>query len=143
MAIKTIIVVGAELAIRKEGIAAGVITPGHLVQGPDTDIVVHAGAALTAQKAFAMENEVVGGEIGTNYADNDTVLIAVMPPGSVVYAIADGTGVTAEDFVESNGDGTLQVVATSAATADTARNSLIGKALDTAGPGVRFRCEIY
>lgn len=143
MAIKTIIVVGAEFAIRKEGIAAGVVTPGHLVQGPDTDIVVHATAAATAQKAFAMENEVVGGEIGTDYADNDTILYAVVPPGAIVFAIADSGGVTAEDFVESAGDGTLRLVATQAATPDTERNSVIGKALDTAAAGVRFRCEIY
>ncbi len=143
MAIKTIVVVGMDLCIRKEGIAAGVITPGHLVQGPDTDVIVHAGAGLTAQKAFAMENEVVGWDIDHDYADNDTVLYVVCPPGSIVWAIADGTGVTAEDFVESEGDGTMRVVATSAATADTARNSVIGKALDTAAADARFRLEVY
>ncbi len=143
MAIKTIIVVGAEFAIRKEGIAAGVITPGHLVQGPDTDIIVHANTGETAQKSFAMENEVVGGAIDDDYADNDTVLYAVLPPGSIVYAIADAGGVTAEDFVDSAGLGTLKTVATVAATDDTLRNSVIGKALDTAAAGLRFRCEIY
>ena len=143
MAIKTIIVVGAEQAIRKEGIAAGVITPGHLIQGPAGDLIVHAAAGETAQKAFALENEVVGGDISTDYADNDTVLYAVMPPGSIVYAIADGAGVTAEDFVESSGDGTMLVVAAHAATTDAERNSVIGKALDTAAADARFRLEIY
>ncbi|MEE8599209.1 MAG: hypothetical protein V3S69_06855, partial [Dehalococcoidales bacterium] len=75
--------------------------------------------------------------------DNDTVLYAVCPPGAIVFAIADGTGVTAEDIVESNGDGTMQVQAASAATAEVARGSVVGKALDTAGPGARFRLEIY
>lgn len=143
MAIKTIIVVGAEFAIRKEGIAAGVITPGHLIQGPATDLIVHASATENAQKAFALENEVVGGDINANYADNDTVLYAVLPPGSIVYAIADGVGVTAEDLVVSNGDGTMLVLATAAATTDLERNSIIGKALDTAGAGLRFRLEVY
>ncbi|KKK77738.1 hypothetical protein LCGC14_2850570 [marine sediment metagenome] len=143
MAIKTILVVGAELSIRKEGIAGAAVTPGHLVQGPASAIIVHAGAGLSAQKSFAVENEVVGNPISEDYAANDTLLYAVCPPGSIVYAIAAAAGVTAEDFVESTGDGTLRTVATSAATADTARNSVIGKALDTAGAGVRFRCEIY
>lgn len=142
MAIKTIIVVGAEFAIRKEGIAAGVITPGHLIQGPATDLVVHASAAQNAQSAFAMENEVVGGDIDADYADNDTVLYAVVQRGSIVYALADGTGVTAQDLVESNGDGTLQVLSAIASTDETQLNRLVGRALDTAGPGVRFRCEI-
>jgi hypothetical protein len=143
MAIKTIIVVGAEQCIRKEGIAAGVITPGHLIQGPATDLIVHADAGETAQKAFAVENEVVGKGIGDDYADNDTVLYAVMPPGSIVYAIADGSGVTAEDYVESSGDGTMLTVAAAAATADVERNSIIGKALDTAAADARFRLEVY
>ncbi len=143
MAIKTIIVVGAELAIRKEGIAAGVITPGHLVQGPASDVVVHANATDTALKAFAVENEVVGGGIDDDYADNDTVLWAVLPPGAIVYAIAGTGGVTAEDWVDSLGDGRLGTVVTDAATDDTQRGSIIGKALDTATVGLRFRCEIH
>ena len=142
MAIKTIIVVGAEFAIRKEGIAGGVVTPGHLVQGPATAIIVHAVAAGTAAKKFAMENEVVGGEIGTDYAANDTILLAVVPPGSIVFAIAEAAGVTAEDIVESAGDGTLRVQAASAATAEASRASVVGRAIDTAAGGVRFRCEI-
>lgn len=143
MAIKTILVVGAELCIRKEGIAGGAVTPGHLVQGPVTAVIVHANAGYTAQKSFAVENEVVGNPISEAYANLDTILYAVCPPGSIVYAIASGAGVTAEDYVESTGDGTLQTVPTEAATPDTARNSVVGKALDTAAAGIRFRCEIY
>lgn len=143
MAIKKVIVLGEELCVRREGIAAAAITPGHLIQGPDTDLIVHAGAGLNAIKKFAIENEVVGGGLGTNYADNDTVLYAVMPPGSIVYAIADGAGVTAEDEVESSGDGTFRTAATDSATDDTQRDSLVGKAIDTAGAGVRFRLEVY
>ena len=143
MAIKTILVVGMDLCIRKEGIAAGVITPGHLIQGPATDLVVHANAGEVTQISFAVENEVVGGDISAEYADNDTVLYAVCPPGAVVYAIADGSGVTAEDFVESSGDGTMLVLAAHAATDDTERNSLVGKALDTAAADLRFRLEVY
>ncbi len=143
MAIKTIIVVGAELAIRKEGIAGGAVTPGHLVQGPASAIVVHANATDTAMKTFAVENEVVGGEIDTAYAANDTILLATLPPGAVVYAIAGVGGVTAEDFVDSLGDGRLGTVVTDVATDDTQRGAIVGKALDTATVGLRFRCEIH
>ncbi len=143
MAIKKIIVLGEELCIRSEGIAAGAITPGHLVQGPAGDIVVHANATDTALKKFAVENEVVGGDIDTAYADNDTVLMASMPPGSIVYAIAGTGGVTAESFVDSLGDGRLGDVVTDAATDDTQRGAIIGKAMETATVGNRFRCEIH
>ena len=143
MAIKKIIVLGEELCIRTEGIAAGAITPGHLVQGPSTDVVVHANATDTALKKFAVENEVVGGGIDDAYADNDTVLMASMPPGSIVYAIAGVGGVTAEDWVDSLGDGRLGTVVTDAATDDTQRGAIVGKAIDTATVGLRFRCEIH
>jgi hypothetical protein len=143
MAIKTILVVGAELSIRKEGIAGGTVTPGHLVQGPASAIIVHAVASGNAAKKFAVENEVVGKGIDDDYAANDTILLAVCPPGSIVYAIAAAAGVTAEDIVESTGDGTLQVQAASAATDAVERAGVIGRAIDTAGAGVRFRCEIF
>ena len=143
MAVKKIILVGEDLCIRKEGIAGGTVTPGHLVQGPDTAVIVHGTAAGTAQKAFCYEREMTGDGIDTDYAANDTIMWAVCPPGTVVWAIADGTGVTAEDFVESNGDGTMQVVATSASTADTSRNAVVGKALTTAAADARFKLEVY
>ena len=142
MAIKKVIVRGEDLCIRKEGIAGGAISPGHLVEGPSSAVVVHATAAGNAQKAFAYENEVVGNGLDDDYAANDTVLIAVAPAGAIVYAIADAGGVTAEDIVESAGDGTLRTQAASAATSEAQRASVIGKALDTAGAGARFRCEI-
>ena len=143
MAIKTITVLGSDLVVRREGIAAGVITPGHLIQGPDTDLIVHAGAAGTTLAKFAVENDVVGGDIDDDYADNDTVLYGVFPAGSIAYVLADGTGVTAEDIVESNGDGTFQVQAASASTDQGERASVVGKAMDTAGPDARFRLEIF
>ncbi len=143
MAVKTITVLGARSVIRSEGIAGGAITPGHLVEGPATAIIVHNSAGLNAQKKFALENEVVGGDIDDAYASADTVLLGTFPPGSIVLAIADGVGVTAEDDVESNGDGTLRVAAADAATDTAQRESLVGKAMETAAAGIRFRCELY
>jgi len=143
MAIKKVLVLGEDLCVRREGIAAGAISPGHLIEGPDTDLVVHATAAENALPKFAIENEVVGGGLGTDYADNDTVLYAVCPPGTIVYAIADGTGLTAEDLVESNGDGTFQVLSTIASTSQDQLRRLVGKAIDTAAADARFRLEIW
>ncbi len=142
MAIKKIVVLGEELCIRTEGIAGGVVTPGHLVEGPATAIVVHASATLTAAKKFAYENELVGGQIDDDYASADTILLVTCPPGSIVYALAGVGGVTAEAFVDSLGDGRLGDVVTDAATDDTQRASVVGKAMDTAIAGARFRCEI-
>ncbi len=50
---------------------------------------------------------------------------------------------TAEDFVDSLGDGRLGTVVTDATTDDTQRGAIVGKALDTATVGLRFRCEIH
>ncbi len=142
MARKTIILKGKDLVIFKEGYAGATITPGHLIEGLPASLVVHNSAAATAVPMFAVEREVTGDEIGDDYLVNETVMYGVCPPGVEVWAIADGTGVTAGDWVESNGDGTFQLVATSAATADTARHSVVGRALTTAAANARFVLEV-
>ena len=143
MAYRTVIVKGKDRCIFKEGVAGGTITPGHLLQGLPAALLVHANAAYTALAMFAVENEWLGEEIGEDYLVTEKVFYAVCPAGTEVAAIADGTGVTAGDYVESNGDGTFQVVATSAATADTARHSLVGRALTTAAADARFTLEVF
>lgn len=143
MAIKTITVLGNDLVVRREGLAAGVVTPGHLIQGPDTDLIVHAVAGGTMVPKFAVENDIVGNGIDDDYADNDTLLYGVFPAGSKVYAIAGTGGVTAEDIVESEGDGRLITVVTDTATDDTERHSTVGKALTTATVGNRFVLEVF
>lgn len=143
MAYRTVIVKGADRCIFKEGVAAGAITPGHLLQGLPAALVVHATAAGTAWPMFAFENELEGEEISDAYASTESVRYFIAPPGTEVAAIADGTGVTAGDIVESNGDGTFQVQAVAAATANTARNSVVGRALTTAGAGARFTLEVF
>ncbi len=143
MAHRTISVKGKDRVIFKEGIAGGVITPGHLLQGLPAALVVHAVAGGTALAMFAVELSLAGAQIDDDYADSDTVLYGVFPPGSEVYAIADGTGVTAGDIVESNGDGTFQVQASDAATDEGERHSVVGRALTTGGVGARFVLEVY
>ena len=60
MAIKTITVLGNDLVVRREGIAASIITPGHLLDGADAALAEHAVSAGTAVRKFAVENDVVG-----------------------------------------------------------------------------------
>lgn len=142
MTVKTITLKGNDLVIRKEAIADAAITPGMLLELTATGVKKHAGAGLNAQKMFAVENEVVGDGIDDDYATNDTVLYGIFPPGSEVFAIAGAAGVTALDYVESDGLGGLDDLTTSAATADTARNSVVGFALTTAAAGDRFKLEV-
>ncbi len=146
MAIKTITILGNDLVVRREGIAASIITPGHLLEGPDSALAEHSGSGLTAVPKFAVENDVVGKGIGDDYAAADTVLYGVFPPGTKVWALAGTGGVTAEDIVESDGGtipGALRVQTTDAATDDTQRNSVVGKAVTTASVGDRFVLEVY
>ena len=146
MAIKTITVLGNDLVVRREGIAASIITPGHLLEGPDAALAEHSVAAGTAVRKFAVENDIVGNGIDDDYAAADTVLYGVFPAGTKVYAIAGTGGVTAEDIVESDGGtipGALRTQAASAATAQSSRNSVVGKALTTATVGLRFVLEVF
>ncbi len=140
---RTICVKGKERVIFKEGIAGAAITPGHLLQGLPAALIVHAVAGGTALAMFAVERGWIGEEIGDAYITSDTVVYGVFPPGSEVYAIADGAGVTAGDIIESNGDGTLQTQANDAATSQDERHSVVGRALTTAGAGARFTLEVF
>ncbi len=143
MAFRTIVTKGKDRCIFKEGFAGEILTPGHLLQGLPADLLKHAVAAGTAIAMFAVENELAGKEIGDTYADLEGVRYVIAPPGTEIAAIADGTGVTAGDIVESNGDGTFQVQAASAATAQGSRHSVVGRALTTAAADARFTLEVF
>lgn len=148
MAVKTIVLRGN--GIRKERQAGGAITPGHLVAlNSSNKVVVHPTAADTAQKAFAVENDLIGNDIDTAYAADDTVLYEILPKGSEVYAfvVAGGAAIVIGDKLESAGNGTLRKVATDAATDDTERQSIVAialEAVDNSGGGsaVRIKVEV-
>lgn len=98
------------LGIRKEREAVTAISPGHLVEvASATTIQVHSSAAGIAQKAFAVEMEVIGNDLNTAYAAQDWVLYEVLPQGAEVQAkVAAGlAALTAGTLVASAGDGTL------------------------------------
>lgn len=148
MTVKTIVLKGA--GIRKEGKAGGAITPGHLVaRNSSNRIVVHPTAADTAQKAFALENELAGKGIDTAYANNDQVFFEILPPGAEVNALvaAGASAIVVGDKLESAGNGTLRKVATDSATDDTERQSIVAialEAVDNSGGGsaVRIKVEV-
>ena len=95
--------------VRKEGVAGGAITPGHLVKNFASNIVVHAAAGGNTRKAFALENDLVGDGIDTAYASDDTVQIGIPGRGAEVYAwLKNAENVAAGDPLESAGDGSLQ-----------------------------------
>jgi hypothetical protein len=147
---KTVVLKGR--GIRKEFTAdAAGILPGMLIKRIATSgkCAVHATAAGNAVKMFAVENEVVGGDIDDAYLDEDNVLAEVMQPGSEVYAFlpANAAAVVIGDYLESDGTGRLRKAVTDAATDDTQRVSVVATALEAIdnsanGSPVRIRVEI-
>ena len=116
MAHKTILLKGDPL--QKERKAAGAITPGHLIElDTSGELIVHATDGAIAANMFALENSLMGSEIGTAYADDDRVQYIVGRAGDEVYAwLADGENVSIGDFLVSKGDGTLRKMSGDSAT---------------------------
>lgn len=119
--------------IRKERAAEAAITPGDLIEVTSTGTVQrHSTAGGNAQRAFAVENEVVGKEISEDYAAGDNVLYEVLPPGCEVNALvaAGAAAIVKGDYLESDGTGKLRKLATSAATSEAQRASVVAVALE-------------
>jgi len=122
MSNNTIILKGC--GIRKERTANASITPGHLVEVMSTGKVrVHATAGGHAQKAFAVENDLIGDGITTAYAAAAQVQYEVMERGAEVYAlIANGQTIVIGDPLESAGNGELRKYTHDSAGLDTTNN---------------------
>lgn len=121
--------------IRKEGVAGGAITPGHLVQGFGSSIVVHATAGGDARRTFALINDLVGDDIDDAYDSGDTVQYGVFEQGAEVNALlAASQTIVAGDALVSNGDGTLkkhdESVDTSSTTVDVYVEAIVGYATE-------------
>ena len=103
--------------VREEIIAAGAITPGHLVEETSAGkAVVHNSAGENAIPMFAIEDELQGNTITDDYASGDPVQVWIPTRGDQVYALlANGESVAIGDFLESNGDGTLKAHAAGSA----------------------------
>ena len=135
--------------IRKERLAGGGITPGHLIEVNSSDqVVVHSTADGTAQSAFAVEAEVIGQDLDHAYLSGETVFYEVCMKGQEVNAIlATSQTIAAGDFLSSAGDGTLQAYSAPAnlAMASPAYQSIVGVAMEavtTTGATARIKVEV-
>jgi hypothetical protein len=149
MSNNTIILKGA--GIRKERTANANITPGHLVEVMTTGkLRVHATAGGHAQKAFAVENDLIGAGISTVYAAASQVQYEVMERGSEAYALlANGQNVAIGAALESAGNGELRAYTHDSAGLDTT-NNIVAYALEAvdmsdssaADPNGRIKVEV-
>jgi len=104
------------LDIQEEYLAGGTITPGMLLEFMTSTalyaltVKAHATAGGNALPVmFALEDELQGNDIKTNYSSGDRVQVWIPQRGEEVYAIlADGEDVNVGDPLESNGAGYLQ-----------------------------------
>lgn len=145
---RTILLVGKEYSIMKELIAAGTITPGHLVAiNSAGKWAVHGTAKGRAMKAFAAEADLIGKGIDDNYVANDNVYVWIVPAGAEINALvaASATAITVGALLESAGDGTLRVL-----TADNTTGPVFGgypiaqalEAVDNSGGATPARIKV-
>jgi hypothetical protein len=119
------------LDVIDEYIAAGAITPGHLLQIDSAGkVVVHATAGGNQTPLIALEDELWGKTIDDAFASGDPVQVWTAQRGEVAYMLLkNGENVAIGDYLESAGDGTLQKhVADS--TGDILTNVLVGMATE-------------
>lgn len=133
--------------IYKEAPAVSVITPGDLVEQISTGFRRHLTAAGNAMPMFAIENNVVGQGIDTDYPIGDNVIAGAMHSGDEVYALvsAAAAAIVVGDDLESDGAGKLRKATVNAATAQTQRSGIVAKslqALDNSGGGTTARLKV-
>lgn len=108
---RTILLVGKETSIMKEGVCGGAITPGHLVAlNTAGKWVVHPTAKGEALRAFAVEADYNGKGIDDAFVNNDWAQVWLVPPGAEINALVapEAAAIVVGDEVESAGDGTVR-----------------------------------
>lgn len=128
MAPKTIVLKGNPR--KDEKIAAGTITPGHLIQmDADDKVVVHAVEGGDAELSFAIEDALQGRPITTDYTSGERVFIARCKPGDEIYAWLklDEIAVV-NSILVSGGDGTLILI--DSTTTATHSHKVLARALE-------------
>lgn len=100
--------------VLKERKANAAITPGDLVEVMSTgNIRRFALAGQAAQRAFALEQDLIGRGVDDDYAAGEQIRYGVFTVGAEVYAwLATGESCAIGDFLESAGNGKLQVQST-------------------------------
>lgn len=97
---------------RKEAEAESAITPGHLIELTSTGTVQpHSTIGAQARIAFADSNDLIGRDFDAAFVAGDQVRYVVPSRGCELNALVSET-VAIGDFLESAGDGTLQITST-------------------------------
>ena len=106
---KTIVLKGH--GVRSEALASVAVTPGMLVIEESTGKVKpHNVAGGNARAIVAVEDDLQGRAISTDYAIGDLVQYNAMAPGDECnMLLANGSVTAIGSMLESAGDGTLQV----------------------------------
>ncbi len=108
----------------EEDEAGGAITPGMLLATEaDGEVIAHATAGGYHERKFALEDSLQGRTINDDYAAGELVRNFHAEPGDVVYALlSGGETATVDEYLTSNGDGTLKVA--------TSTDIRVGKAME-------------
>jgi hypothetical protein len=107
-----ILVKGADELTREEGRAAAAINPGYLITfNGDQELIPHATAGVDCEMV-ALEDALQGKTVDDAYADDDLVFYHIAHPGDVLQLVLQaGENADEDDYLTSNGDGTVQVTA--------------------------------
>lgn len=147
----TITLKGKKISLRKEAVAAAVITPGELIEETAAGKVQpHSAAGGDAEPQFAIEQGFIGEDIDQDYSADETVQYRVFNRGAEVNAfLAAGNDVSPGDLLESDGNGALQAhtpVNTGDTSTDIYTKAVVAKAKEalnnTSGDPSRIKVEV-
>jgi len=135
---KTILVKSATAMFVKDRVSAAICTPGDLLELDSSGYYQpHSGDGLVAAPIFALEEDLVGEGIDTDYASGDTVRGLYAQPGDEIFAwLKTGENVAIGAELVSGGAGNLSAYAVQAvdeggsATYNISNNTVVGKALE-------------
>lgn len=124
--------------------ASAAFSPGHLVEIDTLKWRKHSSAAKNHMRSVAMQREERGLTVTDAYATNDNAKVGFFGPGMVCQILLKSgvAAVLGETYLESAGDGTLQIQATDAATDDTQRSSTVGVAWQTVTASGETLCKV-
>jgi len=94
---------------QEEGVAVAALSPGHLIELAPTGVQKQSDDDAFAEAAFAVEDALQGGIVGTAYDAGDIVTYILPVKGAVVNAmLTAGKAYTIGMILCPAGDGTLE-----------------------------------
>lgn len=132
MAYKKIVIKGDPLQKEAKANEAG-IYPGMLLEYVTNDETVkkHATAGANCACMVAIENSLMGAEVGTVYTNGERVQYVHLRPGDEFMAyLGDSETVALGTMLESKGDGTFAAFEKDSSTATEEEASIIAQALE-------------